>query len=329
MAEQSPIEDSKYKAPWWLPCRHLQTIAPLLAFRPRLAYDNSDARERWETPDGDFIDVDCFGPKDAPRLLVVFHGIEGSSQSAYTRAIGAHALASGGWRVAAPHFRGCSGTPNRKPRAYHAADSAEIDWILKRFRDSHDAVHAVGVSLGGNALLKWLAEQGDAAVPVVRRAVTISALIDLEAFGEVIGRGLNFLYGWFFLNFTPLRPKAMAKFRRFPKELEDLHVDEWRVYQARTLSDFDDAVTAPLHGFMDNHHYWRCGSSKGRLDKIRVPTLLINARNDPFHPGNKLPKRTDLGTSVEADFPTSGGHTAFPGCRNWLARRVVGFLSQP
>jgi hypothetical protein len=316
-----------YQAPWWLPGRHLQTIAPTLPSFGRLAYDNSDKRERWEAPDGDFIDVDWFGPEDAPRLLVLFHGIEGGSQSHYARRIGAFALASGGWRCALPHFRGCSGEPNRKPRAYHAADSDEIDWILARFAGRHDAVHAVGVSLGGNALLKWLGERGAAAAEVVRRAATVSALIDLTAFGEVIGHGFNRVYGWHFLYISPMRRKALQKFARFRRELWALDMWEARVRAATTLSGFDDALTAPLHGFRDKLDYWRSASSTGLLRNIRVPTLLLNARNDPFHLAQRLPDTRTFPANVEWDFPEHGGHAGFPGRQQWLARRVVGFLS--
>jgi hypothetical protein len=313
-----------YQAPWWLPGAHLQTIVPTLAPCPRVAYD---MRECWKTPDKDFIEVDWAGPADAPRLLVLFHGIEGHSKSHYARTIAAHALATGGWRCAIPHFRGCSGRRNLKARAYHAADAAEIDWILRRFRDHHDAVHVVGVSLGANALLKWLGESGEAAAKVVRRAATVSALIDLTAFGEVIGRGFNRAYGWFFLYISPMRRKALEKFKSFPEDLKELRVSEKRVRAATTLPGFDDALTAPLHGFRDNEDYWKRASSTELLRDIRVPTLLINARNDPFHLPRGLPAPGAVSADVELAFQDEGGHAGFPGRRQWLARRVVGFLS--
>jgi uncharacterized protein len=318
-----------YKAPWWLPGGHLQTIAPTFAFRRRLAYDNADKRERWETPDGDFIDVDWFGPGHAPRLLVLFHGLEGSSQSHYARRICAHALASGEWRCAVPHFRGCSGESNRKPRAYHAADSEEVDWILGRFKERHGAVYAVGISLGANALLKWLCERGSEAARVVRRVATVSALIELRAFGDVIGRGFNRVYGWSFLYRTPLRRKALEKFERFRSELWERGMWEARLRAATTLPEFDDALTAPLHGFGGKCEYWAAGSSADTLHNIRVPTLLLNALNDPFHPAEWLPPRHTLPPDVEAAFVAHGGHAGFPGRRQWMARRVLEFLSRP
>src|SRR5687767_6972307 len=175
-----------FSSPWWLPGGHLQTIYASLRRPPRINLE----RIRWETPDGDFIDVDFAGEAAAKRRLVLFHGLEGCSDSHYARAIAAHA-AHKGWRVALPHFRGCSGEANRRPRAYHSGDTQEIDWILKRLGPGD----AVGVSLGGNALLKWLGERGGEARALVRRAAAVSAPIDLAAAGRALDRGLNrFIY---------------------------------------------------------------------------------------------------------------------------------------
>jgi len=299
-------------------------LAPLLALGVRLDYDQ---RERWDTPDGDFIDIDWAGPERAPRLLVLFHGLEGNSASHYARAIGAQALASGGWRYAVVHFRGCSGEPNRKPRAYHAGDSDEIDWILQRFAARHASVYAVGVSLGGNALLKWLGERGAAAAAVVRRAAAVSATIELKAFGENIGTGLNRVYGWYFLYLAGMRAKALGIIDRFPEECAARGVSARRVEETTTLPEFDDALTGPLHGFRDKFDYWSRASSINLLPQIRVPTLLLNARNDPFLPGRVLPRPDGVADRLTPDFPLEGGHAGFPGRRQWLARRVLHFLS--
>jgi uncharacterized protein len=316
-----------YCAPWWLPGRHLQTIvAPLFALRQRVDYDR---RERWTAPDGDFIDVDWAGPESAPRLLVLFHGLEGSSSSHYARAIGAHALSLGGWRFALPHFRGCSGELNRTARAYHAADSAEIDWVLKRFADRHPAVYAAGVSLGANALLKWLCLPGDGAAHVVRRAAAVSSQLDMVAFGNTIGCGFNRVYGWFFLYWARMRRKALLKMALFPDDPATLRVSEGRVRTATTLPAFDDALTAPLHGFRDKLDYWTQGSTVKSLSNIRVPTLLLNARNDPFLPEEVLPQPGDVPALLTLDFPRHGGHAGFPGRKQWLAQRVLEFLASP
>ncbi|WP_418314700.1 YheT family hydrolase [Piscinibacter sakaiensis] len=317
--------DACYRAPWWLPGPHLQTI--VARWLAGSAADLQFERETWETPDGDFIDVDTAGPNDARRVLVLFHGLEGSSASHYVRIIFRHALRAGGWRCAVPHFRGCSGRPNQLPRAYHAGDSAEIGWILERFSRQYQTVCAAGVSLGGNALLKWLGEQGAAASQVVARAVAISAPVDLNAFGGEIGRGFNRLYGWHFLYFTPLRRKALAKLERFPDFHAVRGIDASSIRSASTLPAFDAALTAPLHGFADHIDYWTRSSALPLLARITVPTLLINARNDPFLPEWALPT-TSVSSAVEFDFPQQGGHGGFPGCRQWLARRVLEFLDR-
>ena len=290
---------------------HLETLRAALVPPPRVGL----RRERWETPDGDFIDVDFAGEATLPGLMVVFHGLEGCSDSHYARRL-ARELPAAGWRVAIAHWRGCSGEPNRKPRAYHSGDTAEVDWILRRF--SHP-VDAIGFSLGGNALLKWLGEQGAAAAPVVRRAAAISAPLDLPAAGRALDRGLNrLLYTRMFLG--TLRPKSLAKLALFP----DLFDGE-RVRAARTFREFDDVFTAPLHGFRDVDHYWSSASSGPWLEHIAVPTLVLNARNDPFLPEPALVAAAARASkAVLLEFPRHGGHVGFPG--RWLAQRLIDFF---
>jgi len=307
-----------YAAPWWLPGGHLQTVYPVLHPPERVALQ----RERWETPDGDFIDVDFAGERSASRLLVLFHGLEGCSDSHYARAFAAQALSSG-WRLAMPHWRGCSGEPNRKPRAYHSGDSGEVDWILRRFSSP---VHAVGISLGGNALLKWLGERGEEARSIVRRAATVSAPIDLSAAGRALDRGVNReIYTRHFL--STLKPKSLAKLALFP----ELY-DRAKVRAARTFREFDDTVTAPLHGYRDADDYWRRASSGPWLERVRVPTLLLNARNDPFLPEHELlAAARNASRSLVLEFPRTGGHAGFlagpfPGRHDWLPRRLLEFL---
>jgi len=290
---------------------HLQTIYASLRPPPRVRLE----RERWETPDGDFIDVDFAGDAAAAKRLVLFHGLEGCSDGHYARALAAQALGSG-WRIVLPNFRGCSGEPNRKPRAYHSGDTAEIDWILRRLGKD---LHAIGISLGGNALLKWLGERGADAVPIVRRAAAVSAPIDLAAAGAALDRGLNrLLYTRMFL--TTLKQKSLAKLERFPG-LFDADV----VRAARTFREFDNAVTAPLHGFRDVDHYWSAASSGPWLAGIRVPTLLLNARNDPFLPEHALlAAARHAAACVLLEFPRDGGHVGFQ--HSWLAQRLLRFL---
>ena len=307
-----------YVAPRWLPGGHAQTFWPSLNPPPRVALE----RSRWDTPDGDFIDVDFAGDAGSPRLLVMFHGLEGGSDSHYARALAA-AAAAGGWRIALPHFRGCSGEPNRLPRAYHSGDTQEIDWILRRFKKN---LHAVGVSLGGNALLKWLGERGEAARSIVIRAAAVSAPLDLAAAGRSLDLSVNrLLYARHFL--ATLRPKSLAKLGRFPGIY-----DAARVRAARSFYEFDGLVTAPLHGFRDTDDYWARASSGPWLERIRVPTLVINARNDPFLPEHDLLAAARRASAdLVLEFPRTGGHAGFlqgpfPGRHDWLPRRLLEFF---
>ena len=299
-----------FSAPWWLPGGHLQTIYASLRPPPRVPLE----RIRWETRDGDFVDVDFAGAPGAARRLVLFHGLEGCSDSHYARAIAAHG-ARRGWRVALPHWRGCSGEPNRKPRAYHSGDTDEVHWLLQKLEPEC----AIGISLGGNALLKWLGERGTAAS--LRRAAAVSAPIDLPAAGHALDRGLNrLLYTRHFLG--TLKPKSLAKLERFP----GLY-DAAKVRAARRFREFDNTVTAPLHGFHDVDHYWSSASSGPWLEHIRVPTLLLNARNDPFLPEHALLAAAQRASRcVVLEFPRTGGHVGFH--HGWLASRLLDFLEQ-
>ena len=230
-----------------------------------------------------------------------------------------------GWRCVVPHFRGCSGELNRLPRAYHSGDSEEIGWILKALSGKTGLLHSCGISLGGNALLKYLGEQGGNAV--IRKAVAISAPLDLAAAGRALDAGLSrVIYTRIFLK--TLKKKTFEKLK-----LKNISVDSLRLKNARTFWEFDDAVTAPLHGFLGAGDYWARSSSGPWLRRIRVPTLVLNARNDPFMPESVLDAVSDMlrdiPSSVTLEFPRSGGHAGFPGRGRWLARRVMEFLAAP
>src|SRR5580704_13393828 len=180
-----------HRAPWWLPGGHLQTIWPALVWRPHLGRSLGYARERWRTPDGDFIAVDHVAAAAGAPWLVLFHGLESSSSSRYAVAF-AQAARARGWHFVVPHFRGCSGEMNLAPRAYHSGDFEELDWVFARLRVQHRGpIAAVGVSLGGNVLLRWAEEAGDAAGPVLEAICAISSPIDLAAGGRAIGAGFN------------------------------------------------------------------------------------------------------------------------------------------
>ncbi len=323
-------EDDFVPSPW-LRNPHAQTVyAAHFAPRPAIAF----RRNRWLTPDADFIDLDWIIPAQAERssaaagapLIVLFHGLEGSSRSHYARTL-MKACDAQGWCGVVVHFRGCSGEPNRLPRAYHSGDSQEIGWILARIRREHPGrIAAVGVSLGANALLKWLGENAEAAQALVAAACAVSAPMDLVAAGSALDRGFNRVYGWNFLR--TLRAKSLAKLADHP----GLY-DARAVRRAWTLRDFDDCVTAPLHGFFDAHDYWVRASSKPWLEHIAVPTLVLNARDDPFLPEHALATADQASAAVTLHYPRHGGHVgfvsgAFPGSLDWLPRRVVSFLAQ-
>ena len=318
-----PVARSSYRAPAWLPGRHLQTIYPALALRPR---PPSYRRERWEWPDGDFVDVDHVdGPRSAP-LVVLFHGLEGNSGSHYAAAL-MGAVAARGWRGAVPHFRGCSGEPNRLPRAYHSGDADEIARMVARLAPAASLpLLLCGVSLGGNAMLKWLGREGAAATGLVRAAVAISAPLDLNAAGAALRHGLSRLYAAEFLR--TLKPKTLAKLDRFPNLF-----DASTMRAARTFDVFDNIFTAPVHGYRDVTDYWTQASSKGGLAAIAVPTLVLNARNDPFLPARFLPGPDQVAAAVVLEQPESGGHVGFaagrfPGHLNWLPQRVLRFFDE-
>ena len=316
--------ESTYRAPWWLPGGHLQTIyARALARRYCVQY----RRQRWETPDNDFIDLDWLDPAaETDELIVLFHGLEGYSQSHYAVSLMTVA-AQRGWRGVVPHFRGCSGEANRLKRSYHSGDSREIDWILRRLKKESPRrkIYVVAISLGGNMLLKWLGEEGEAAGEVIERAVAVSAPLDLVAAAGALDFGFKrFLYTSHFLKF--LRPKALAKIAA-----HNLAIDARAIRASMTFRQFDDLFTAPIHGFKDANDYWTRCSSKPWLGEIKLPTLIINAQNDPFLPSAALPGAGDVADSVTLEFPRTGGHVGFvsgnfPGDLDWLPRRIVEFF---
>ncbi len=357
------LDTTPCPVPRWLPDGHSQTIwAAFVAHNHRISF----VRERVETPDGDFIDFDWTGPgliphrrpdgtalellphiadgqtaaarwiepadwhafphgQDTPAL-VLFHGLEGGSKSRYAQAI-SHYFRARGWIVVVAHFRGCAGMPNRLARAYFSGDSEEVGFMLNtvRSRLPHARWHAAGVSLGGNALLKHLGEQGDS-VRWLAAAAGISVPLDLVAGGNRLSRGLfnRHVYSAHFLR--TMKHKVLEKTRRFPAA-----IDVVRISHARDLRDFDDAYTAPMHGFKNALDYWTRASSKPLLGGIRIPTLVLNACNDPFMPASALPGMRDCAPSVLLHQPPEGGHAgfptgAFPGNLGWLPQCLAKFF---
>lgn len=316
-----------YHAPFWLPGGHLQTIAPyLFPPTPTQVY----LRERWELDDGDFVDADWTAPASdltQQPTVVLFHGLEGNSQSHYARTLMAEVKARG-WIGVVVHFRGCSGEPNRLPRVYYAGDSQEIDRLLTiiRHKRPHAPLYAVGVSLGGNALLKWLGEHAERAQHLVTAAVAISAPIALKETARSLDSGWNYwLYSKNFV--ASMKPKALAMAERFPQAL-----DKARIETVKTVQQMDNAVTAVLYGAEHADAYYDLNAAKPWLKNIRTSTLIINAKNDPFVPFSSLPSATEVSDTVTLVYPDHGGHAGFSGTMAdsrtpWLAEVVTNFIS--
>jgi predicted alpha/beta-fold hydrolase len=296
-------------APWWLPGGHTQTIWASKVAGDDCAQPLCWRRERLETPDQDFVDIDHIDAPGAATMWVMFHGLEGSRHSHYARAMAGWARRSG-CHLALPHFRGCSGEINRAPRAYHSGDHAEMDHILRHLVAQHrarggGAVHVVGISLGGNALMLWAAMQGEAACALVDSVTSVCSPLDLTASGHAIGRGLSrWLYTPYFLR--SMLPKARQKWQQYPG-LFDLQ----RLDQVRDLYGFDDLFTAPLHGFGGADDYWRRASAKPRLRDIRVSARIINALNDPFIPASSLPTPDQVSATCQLIYTRRGGHVGY------------------
>jgi uncharacterized protein len=296
-----------YRPAWWLPGPHTATLWGRFVRREPLLHSTV---ERWNTPDGDFLDVvrsSAELPPDAPRVLVL-HGLEGGTHSHYARAMFREAQ-SRGWAADLLLFRSCGSEPNRLPRSYHSGETTDPAFVIEEIgRSFPDApIGIVGVSLGGNVLCKLLGEWGESTPRGVRGAVAISTPFDLARASRHIGRGFGAMYERAFLR--SLLPKALAKISRHP-ELAELGTVE----SSRTLWEFDDRFTAPLHGFRDAADYYARASSLAYLEGIRLPTLLLSAVDDPFLPPEVLDEVREVARKNPAlvvDFPTRGGHVGF------------------
>lgn len=311
------LSTSSYTPPPGFTNPHLQTI---FAGRLRRVEGPGYARERIATPDGDFLDLD-WARVGADRVVVISHGLEGSAGRAYVRGM-ARALNQHGWDVLAWNLRGCSGEANRNLRLYHSGATDDLDAVAQHARRSYDEVALVGFSLGGNLTLKYLGEQG-ADAPIAR-AVAFSVPVDLAASSGALGRWQNGLYMRYFLR--SLRRKVQTKAAQFPEAVSTEGLRRIRDFQG-----FDDRYTAPLHGFADAADYWHQSSSKHFLPAIRVPTLLVNAADDPFLAPACYPTevaRDHVYLSLE--IPEHGGHVGFV-CFGedgvyWSERRAAAFL---
>ncbi len=316
-----PIIESKFRRAWWLPSAHAQTIWPSLFRHRRLPLV---VWERVELDDGDFIDLVWSGPADG-RIILFLHGLEGGLESHYTGGIIRH-LIEHGFRVCFMHFRGCSGEPNRLASSYHSGKTDDPEQILKYIRLNYnkEVYAAVGVSLGGNVLLKWLGEQGDQSP--LNKAAVMSVPFQLEQAAQRMAQGLSRIYQHHLI--SRLQDKYRKKFSNITSPL---NVD---VSTLNTFHQFDDQVTAPLHGFSGVKDYYLRSSSRQFIPRIKVPTFILHARHDPFMFPDSPPSEDELPENVWLEMPAHGGHVGFisgrfPGWADyWGEKRIACWLSE-
>lgn len=311
--------ESSYQRPKWLFNGHLETIYPALFRKVEI---RKPLRERIETPDGDFLDLDWFR-EDSDRLVIISHGLEGNSNRPYMLGMAREFWLSG-FDVLTWNFRGCGEEMNRKAIFYHSGATYDLDTVVGHGEKGYKEIYLVGFSLGGNLTLKYLGEK-KSSNPKLKKAIAISVPLDLAGSSEKISTGENILYSKRFL--TTLKEKVIQKSKLFPEELTLTMLGK-----TRTLRDFDDLFTGPLHGFSDAAEYYQVNSSLQFLERIEIPTLVLNAQNDPFLSEkcfpSKLAKQLEL---VHFEFPKHGGHVGFSGSSGeksfYSERRAVEFIT--
>lgn len=316
-----------FEPAWWCSSAHAQTIFARF-FRPTPELDLD--RKRLETPDGDFLDLDFLrGDKNSP-VIVILHGLEGSSQASYVRSVLGE-IRKKGWRGVAMNFRSCSGEPNRLKYAYHSGQTEDLDFVLRTLieKENEHQIYLLGYSIGGNIVLKWLGEQGSNKPPEVQKAAAVSVPFDLVKSVDVMDAGFNReVYTRTLL--SSLKQKVLEKEKRFPGL-----IDKEQVKRAKTFRIFDRLVTAPLNGFKDEMDYWTRSSSVHYLDRIKVPTLVINAKDDPFFPERFIPyEKLNHSRFLKTLFVEHGGHLGFVTGQwpwrqdHWLENVIVKFFEE-
>jgi predicted alpha/beta-fold hydrolase len=325
-----PVAPSPFRPAWWLRNSHLQTIYPAL-FR-KVSSPSDYRREHITTPDQDFIDVDFCGTGKQP-LIILLHGLTGSSKSAYIQGLQSELLKQG-FRSAALNFRGCSGQSNNTARCYHSGETEDIHFLYQtlRQREPDTRMGAVGFSLGGNVLLKWLGEQGQNLDLFAAVAVSVPLLLGNCA--TKLDNGLSRLYRRNLLQ--DLKIYMQDKLKHLERINQPVHADRIKALgDLSTITSFwqyDDRVVARLHGFQDVHDYYRRSSSRQFLKSITVPTLLIQAIDDPFMTHDILPGLDEISPTVQLEFTPHGGHVGFISGhiplrpRFWLEQRIPQFL---
>jgi len=316
------ITQSAFRPAWWLPGPHLQTIFPSLLRKRKTP---PLTRERIELADGDFIDVDWTRQTNGLRVLIL-HGLEGSLESHYIGGL-LSTLEQNGYTAGLMYFRGRSGEPNRLPRGYHSGETGDLEETIQHImqRHPHTAVAAIGFSLGGNVLLKWLGEKGHSAN--ICTAIAISVPLDLHHTALNINRGLSRIYQRYLLNKLTESVTAKAELHEPPFPLDRLH-------ELNTFHKFDDNITAPLHGFRDVDDYYSRSSSKQFLKSIEIPTLILQSTDDPFLPASALPIEDELSPATTLELSEQGGHVGFVSGSNplhphyWLEERILQHLHE-
>ncbi|MCB1773731.1 MAG: hydrolase [Gammaproteobacteria bacterium] len=317
-----PLIDSAFRPAWWLPGAHLQTLWPALARRPTELVTH---RERLELDDGDFLDLVWSGPPRAPVVLFL-HGLEGGLRSHYATST-MRRLAAAGLRTCLLLFRNCGDEPNRLPISYHSGKTDDPQRVVEHIvaTTGGPPLGAVGVSLGGNVLLKWLGELGDRSP--LQRAMAISVPFRLDDCARRLERGFSRVYQHHLVSRL-----QRSYLRKFGQGSGPLDMD---VRDLRTFRQFDDRVTAALHGFAGVDDYYARCSSRPFIASIRVPTLILQARNDPFMTADTPPSPAELPDKVWLEMPADGGHVGFIGGRNplraqyYLEQRIVDWFTRP
>jgi len=322
---------SKFKPAWWLNNPHLQTIYPSLF---RKSPSPLLSRERLVTPDNDFIDIDFCGDEDRP-LVILLHGLAGNSQSSYIKGL-QHALLQQGFRSAVLNFRGCSGEYNHSSRCYHSGETKDIDFLYRTLlaRKPQTPIAVVGFSLGGNVLLKWLGEQGKNVSLFAAAAVSVPLV--LSECANKLDNGFSRLYRANLLRelkqYVRLKQKYLTLLGK-TNEAEKLR----QLGDLKNITSFwqyDNCVIAKLYNFADVHDYYEQSSSRQFLKTITVPTLIIQAEDDPFMTPKVIPKQNELSTSISIEITKSGGHVGFISGTNpfkanyWLEQRIPDYLQQ-
>lgn len=319
-----PLVTSSYVAPRWLHSGHWQTILPVLLPRRLQAWQK---RERLELPDGDFLDLSWLQAGHG-RLAILSHGLEGSAEAIYMRGM-AGTLHRAGWDVLGWNYRSCGGIENRLMRSYHSGESGDLRSVIAHAAQWYEKIALIGFSLGGNISLKCVGES--AAHPAVMAVAAVSSPVDLASCARLLDEDpLNRLYLQRFLK--TLKVKTLAKAGRFPV-LREMLAGHDGVEAVKTIRQFDERITAPVHGFAGAEDYWARASSLPHLHRITVPSLLLSARNDPLLGAPSFPEAcAQSSASFHLEAPAHGGHVGFldfrSGLQPWHERRVLDFLNQ-